>query len=137
MLGGETVPTLSVHHSKKHGYGAGSACGSTLSGIAFFIYLLKSLKELLESSVGYRISQKKVRSLGILIGWVVGEVRTDYEQVIFVEIWLKDLRYALQNAEPLGSDNYWDYGRHIPENHLQEWNLDFQAMFVVMGSITP
>ena len=61
------------------------------------------------------------------------EVRTDDEKILFVEVRLQRLSYILEHAETLGADYDRHDGRNFLEDHLQERQLDLEAMLFVVG----
>ena len=63
----------------------------------------------------------------------MGEVRTDDEEILFGEIRLEDRSNVLEHTEAFGPDHDGHYRRDILEDHLQEWQLDFEAMLAVVG----
>ena len=63
----------------------------------------------------------------------MGEVRADDEEVFFIEIRFKLLGNLLQHTKALGPDHDWHNGRYFLEDHLQERQLDLQAVFAVVG----
>ena len=65
----------------------------------------------------------------------MGEVRADDEKVLFVEIWFQDFGYALKDAEAFGSDDDRHDRRDLPEDHLQERQLDLKAMLAIVGIV--
>ena len=66
----------------------------------------------------------------------MGEIRAYNEEVLFVEVWLQHFCDLLQNVQALRSYHDWNDGRDLTENHLQERQLNFQAMLPVVR-VTP
>ena len=63
----------------------------------------------------------------------MGEIRTDDEKVLLREIRFQHIGDLLQDFQPLGADDDGYDRRDLLENQLQERQLDFQAVFPVMG----
>ena len=91
------------------------------------------MQELFQSTGCDRIRKIEVGGLRIFVGRVVGEVGTDDEEILFVEIRFQNLRNLLEDGETLGADHDGHDRRDFSENQLKERQLDLQVMFPVVG----
>ena len=88
--------SLGVDDGKKDCDGIGSARGGVLSAEVHLIHLAEGVNEPFQAACGDGFGHIEVGLFAILVGRVMGEVRTDDKEVLRGEVRLEKLRYLLQ-----------------------------------------
>ena len=79
--------------------------------------------ELLHISSLNGFARPSIYFIGILILRIVGEVATDNEEILVIEIRLQHLCHPLQFLEVVSGNDDRNDGRHLFDSALQEWQL--------------
>ena len=136
MIRCEVSRPLGVNDGKKDRDGIGSARGGVLSAEVHLIHLPEGVDKAFQAACDDGFGHIEVGLFAILVGRVMGEVRTDDKEVLRGEVRLEKLRYLLQYIKMRRADDDGNNRRDLGEDRLDERQLHLQAVLPVVG-VTP